>query len=116
MGTWITSPDLLPGEVVDFKAAANHLVGRRSVGGQVTVTDQRLLFLPNRLDRLTGGRKIEVLRSAITNTRVLEPGRQAARSRGLAALVRPQLAVESQNESAVLVISDLNTLQAALTT
>ncbi len=116
IGLWFSAPDLLPGEVVEFIAVANHLTGKRSVGGQVTVTNRRLLFLPKRLDRMTGGREIEAPRSEITDTRVLEPGRQAVRSRGLAAALRAQLAVEWGEQSAVLVVMNVKALQSALTT
>ncbi len=76
MGFWVPSAALLPGERVVLQAAANHLPSKRSVGGQVTVTNRRMLFIPNRLDGLTGGRKIEVFRDTITGVQVAAPVRR----------------------------------------
>jgi len=72
MGMWFPEPELKPDEVVSFQAAANFAKGRRAIGGQITVTDQRCLFVPNRLDGLTGASRIDVARGAISNRRASE--------------------------------------------
>jgi hypothetical protein len=60
MGVWFCEPRLLPGERQLLRAIANHLAARtrgggiRMVGGRLVVTDRRVLFEPNRLDRITG--------------------------------------------------------------
>lgn len=114
MGIWFRSAALQPGETVAFKAAANHLPNRRSIGGQVTVTDRRLLFVPNRLDALTGGRTIDLARGDISDVRVLQPGVRALASRGLATLLRPHVAIDWRGNTTVLVVSDREALLAAL--
>lgn len=74
-----------------FDSAANTFKGWRSIGGRVTVTDQRLLFTPNRLDGLTGARRLSIERASITRVWTEDPGREGVRKRGLAAAVRPQI-------------------------
>ena len=115
MGMWFSEPELKPDEVVSFQAAANFAKGRRAIGGQITVTDQRCLFVPNRLDGLTGASRIDVARGAISNVRTIAPGKQAARQYGIGATVRTQVAVDYSGGTLVVQVSDVDALAAALT-
>jgi hypothetical protein len=44
------------GETVKSRPAANRDQNGRAVGGRRFVTDKRLLFRPNRIDSITGGK------------------------------------------------------------
>lgn len=114
MGVWFRAPALDCGEIVAFQAPANMFKGRRSVGGQVTVTDKRFQFVPNRLDGLLGGRTVDIARSDITGVEQESPGVAAVKKRGLAALLRPQLTIESAGDRIVVVVRDLGRLRALL--
>jgi hypothetical protein len=54
MGLWVRLPTLEPGEIVQQAWPANHSRGTRAVGGKLFLTDLRLIFAPNAVDRLTG--------------------------------------------------------------
>ena len=57
MGLWLRDPTIEPDERVLFRAASNHLIDRsRTSGGRIVVTDRRVLYEPNWLDHLTGGK------------------------------------------------------------
>ncbi len=53
---WVPHVPLEPGEVEQLALLANHSVGWRAVGGKLVVTDRRLVFRPNRVDRGLGGK------------------------------------------------------------
>ena len=56
MGIWVRGPDLSQSETVVWNRAANRTQSRgRAVGGRLYLTQERLVFEPNRLDALTGG-------------------------------------------------------------
>ena len=56
MGWFVKEPELDPGEQVVTTKAANRAQGKRSVGGRLTVTDRRLIFMPNVIDSILAGR------------------------------------------------------------
>jgi len=104
----------MPGERVFFHGAANLFKRRLQVGGQVTVTDRRFLFVPNRLDGMTGRRRIAVIRAEINSVRVEPPGTKVARQRGLSAVLRPQVEIEYPGRTLVVTVRDPDALSAAL--
>jgi len=61
----VTSPALRARERIRWQTAANRAQGGRSVGGRIFLTNQRLVFEPNRIDSITGGRQWAVPLSAI---------------------------------------------------
>ena len=103
MGIWFPSVALANGEQVRYRAAANSFRGRRSIGGQITITDQRLIFTPNRLDGLTGGRRRAISLDEIRSVQTLDPGRQAVKERGLAAAIHPQIEINDGTDSTLVV-------------
>lgn len=115
MTFWFPAPVLGSDETLVFCAPANFFQGRRSVGGEITVTEKRFLFVPNRLDGMLGGSVVEIARSSITSVLELAPGLAAMRERGLGAGVRPQLEVRSGTDSIVVTINRLAELAALLT-
>jgi hypothetical protein len=55
MGILQIRPKLEPGEVLRWKSLANRVISRASTaGGQLVVTDRRVLFQPNRFDARLG--------------------------------------------------------------
>jgi hypothetical protein len=114
MGIWFKSPKLQADEVMSLQVAANFLRKKRSIGGQITVTGQRLVFVPNRLDGLTGGHTIDVARSTIAGARVAPPGRKASRQRGLAASIRPQVEIDCTDGTLAFIVRDVEGFTAAL--
>lgn len=60
MGLWIGDPTLGASEKVVWQQLANHTQGKRAVGGRLTLTGSRLIFVPNRLDTATGGKHWEI--------------------------------------------------------
>ena len=46
---------------------ANHSLGKPAVGGKLFVTNKRIVFIPNRLDSVTGGKRLEIAASEVTN-------------------------------------------------
>lgn len=94
MGAWFPAPRLLVDEMVSFRCAANLFHGRRQIGGQVIVTNQRVLFVPNRLESLFGARAVKLRLADVSAVRLEPPRTKVARTRGLSALVRPQVEIE----------------------
>ena len=95
VGIWIPSVTLSTDERVGYRAGGNLFSGRRQIGVLVIVTDRRLLIVPNRLDSLLGGRRIELPRDVITGMRTEPADSPVARTRGLSARFRPQVEIRS---------------------
>jgi hypothetical protein len=56
MGIWVRGPDLGQAETVVWNRAANRSQSTgRAVGGRLYLTQERLVFEPNRVDAATGG-------------------------------------------------------------
>jgi hypothetical protein len=53
MSPWVTPPIAAPESVV-WEKRASHPQRRRLVGGRLYLTQQRLVFQPNRLEKATG--------------------------------------------------------------
>ncbi len=103
MGIWFQSVALDDGEEVRYQAAANSFKGRRAIGGQVTVTNRRLIFLPNRLDAITGGQPSMIMLADIREVVTLEAGRQAASQRGPGAALRRQIQIGAGSDADLIV-------------
>lgn len=56
LGSWIDEVEFAPGEQLVWKRLANRQQGAyRAVGGRLFLTDRRLIFMPHKVDRATGG-------------------------------------------------------------
>ncbi len=94
MPPWVRDPELLPGEQVVWRRSVNREQGwLRQVGGKLFVTDQRLLFMPNRFDDATGGEEWGCPLGDITAVGV-EPRRPAMPFLGRSAALRRRLRVD----------------------
>ena len=67
---WLKEPDLGEGESVVVAKAANRFQGSRAVGGKLTVTDRRLVFLPNPVDARLGGKEWTLERNEVASVGV----------------------------------------------
>lgn len=67
MGLWLAQPKLETNETIRWQAWANRSLNRWiTSGGQLIVTNLRVLFQPNRFDRLTGKKMWECPLASIT--------------------------------------------------
>ena len=66
MGAFVARPKLRQGESVEESVFANRVQGGRAIGGKLFITNDRLLFVPHRIDKLLGGEvvAIELARTA----------------------------------------------------
>ena len=115
MGLWFPDVELSSDERVAFRAPGNLFSGRRQVGVQITVTDRRLVVVPNRLDALFRGRGVELPRDRIAHVQIDAPNSPAARSRGLGARFRSQVEIRSGEKVWVVTVVHPNDLVSALT-
>lgn len=92
MGIFFRKPVLASSEPARFQERANWGAGWWQHGGLLTITDQRMILVPNRID--FGGTTVEVARLDITRVRLLEAGFPATRRRGPAAFRGQQLQVD----------------------
>lgn len=53
---WFNRPVLSGEETVVASYPANHTQGKRAVGGKLFLTPRRLIFVPNRMDAVLGGK------------------------------------------------------------
>src|SRR4051794_21039109 len=91
MGIWFREPDITPDEQVIFRATANRLINVAKMhGGRLVVTDRRVLFEPNRLDRMTGGKPWGVTSRTIREV-ISQPGGMEGVARFGLAGKRPHL-------------------------
>ena len=101
-------------EQLIFRRGANLRRGRRSVGGEVSVTDQRLIFVPNRLEQLVGGRVQAVPRAEVADVTVVKPPANAERFKGLPGAVRARAEVDTADGVWILALDDAAALARVL--
>lgn len=79
MGFLVPKLQLNAGEQMLWSQLANHQQTRNGrlhqMGGRLTVTDQRAVFTPNRLDRHRGAELWQVKLTELTSTSVMPPSR-----------------------------------------
>lgn len=64
----MAKPELLPNEREIATYRANRTQGSRAVGGQLLLTNLRLVFCPHKLDNATGGSGWECMLAAVRST------------------------------------------------
>jgi hypothetical protein len=115
MGLWFPAPQLRPSEKIRYSCVADLSKGRRQLGARITVSDQRLFIMPNRLDAITGGRSVSAELSELNGVRVEPPRTETARKRGLSAQLRSQVEIVlPDGVTAVVTVSNPNDLKTAL--
>ena len=82
MGFWFPDTHLAANESVRYRGAGNLFNGRRQIGAQVTVTDRRVLIVPNRLNGVLGGNRVELARDEVVTVHAEPSDSPTARQRG----------------------------------
>ena len=115
MGLWFPAPQLRPSETIRYSCRANLFKGRRQLGARITVSNQRLFIMPNRVDAITGGHAVSAELSVLKRIRVESPQTKGARKRGLSAVLRPQVEIGLPDGVTVVVtVSNPDELKTAL--
>jgi hypothetical protein len=101
MGLWLARMKLETGEVIRWESLAGRALNRWiTSGGQLVVTDQRVLFQPNRIDAATGKKPWECPLGSIVD---IEPiGREPAVG-GL----RRRLGIKTSSGVEIFVVNNL---------
>jgi hypothetical protein len=107
MGLWVGRPRLLQDERIQWRIACNWKQDARACGGFLWMTDTALVFEPNRLDSLTGGKSRRVALSEIDEV-TEEPGGNPSFSGGL----RPRIRLSLKNGQQELLL--VNKIQSRL--
>ncbi|MEV0549605.1 hypothetical protein [Nocardia salmonicida] len=103
MGLWIGSPALNAAENVVWQKLANRTQGGRAVGGRLHLTETRLLFVPNHLDAITGGKRWE---ARLTQLRAV--GRQSPDGGLFSGGLRTRLRVDTDAGTELFVIEAID--------
>lgn len=103
MGMWIGSPVLGASETVVWRKLANRTQGRRAIGGCLYLTETRLLFIPNHLDAMTGGKRWE---TPLTHVRAI--GREDPDGGLFSGGLRTRLRLDTDAGPELFVINDLD--------
>ncbi len=115
MAGWLfVDAPLEPGEELLFRRVCNRRRGRRTIGGEVSVTDRRLLFVPNRLEGLVGAQPLDVPRSAVDHVTVVPPPPGSERFAALPRAPRARAEIDIGDELLLLQIEDAEALAAVL--
>jgi hypothetical protein len=103
MGFWIVQPQLGPGEKVRWKSSAGRALNRWiTSGGQLVVTNRRILFQPNRFDMATGKKSWECPLSSVEGFEVVNRDLTA-----LAGGMRERLGIRTAKGQEVFVVNHL---------
>lgn len=114
MGIWFVDPTLAPNEKSLYRVTANRLVTGRSLGGKLVVTNRRVLFEPNRLDQLTGGKAWAADATAIQNVAIAPGGKEGIAQYGPAGARRHVVVTTAGVEAGVFVVRDPESLRSAI--
>lgn len=105
MGIWIAQPKLEAGETIRWRSSAGRALNRWiTSGGQLMVTDRRLLFQPNRFDAATGKKPLEI---SIDNVVDIEP--VAREPTATAGGLRERLGIRTSSGVEIFVVNNLKT-------
>ena len=105
---------LEPGEELLFRRVCTRRQGRRSIGGEVNVTDRRLLFVPNRLEQLVGVRPSVYSRAIVDHVLVIPPPPGSERFAALPRMPKARAEIDVGEELLVLALEDAEALARVL--
>lgn len=111
-GWWMSSYSLPAGETLLEKYPANYFSeDRRPLGGRLYLADERIVFLPHRLDSLLGGNAVDIPLTAINGLY-----RETAADRDNPESTIPDRleVIETDGTQHLLVLSDLDDALAQL--
>ena len=73
MGVWVAAPTLAANETIHWQSSAGRSLTRWvTAGGQLFVTNERVLFQPNRFDKLTGKKSWACPLTSITGLEAID--------------------------------------------
>jgi hypothetical protein len=105
---------LEPGEELLFRRVCTLRRGRRTVGGEVSVTDRRLVFVPNRLEQLVGSEPTVAARASVGHVTVVPPPPGSERFAALPRTPRARAEIEVDDGLVVLQLEDAEALARVL--
>ena len=105
---------LEPGETLVFRRVCTLRRGRRTIGGEVSVTDRRLLFVPNRLEQLVGCRTTAAPLASVGHVTVVPPPPGSERFAALPRTPKARAEVEVDDDLLVLQLEDAGALAQTL--
>ncbi|HEY0238496.1 MAG TPA: hypothetical protein VGC37_07625 [Friedmanniella sp.] len=115
MAGWLFVDAVLePSETLLFRRVCTLHRGRRSIGGEVSVTDQRLLFVPNRLEQLVGVRPSAYPRASVDHVTVVPPPPGSERFAALPRAPKARAEIEVADDLLVLRLEDAAALAGVL--
>lgn len=115
MAGWLfVDAPLEPGEELIFRRVCTLRRGRRTIGGEVNVTDRRLMFLPNRLEQLVGVRTLMFPMMAVEHVVVVPPPPGAERFAALPGVPKARAEIDLGDQLMVLQLEDAETLAQVL--
>lgn len=105
MSIWIAQPKLEAGETIRWKSSAGRALSRWiTSGGQLVVTDRRLMFQPNRFDAATGKKPFELPLGDVLDIEPIDREFTA-----MAGGSRKRLGIKTLSGVEIFVVNDLET-------
>ena len=115
MAGWLfVDAQLEPGEELVFRRVCTLRRGRRTIGGEVSVTDRRLLFVPNRLEQLVGVPRSVFSRTLVDHVVVVPAPLGSERFAALPWAPRARAEIDLGDDCLVLQLEDAEALARAL--
>ena len=115
MAGWLfVDAPLEPGEELLFRRVCTSRRGRRSIGGEVSVTDRRLVFVPNRLEQIVGVPTSTFLRTQVDHVAVVPPPQWAERFAALPTAPKARVEIDLGDELLILQLEDADALATVL--
>lgn len=112
---WLfTDVPLEPGEELLFRRVCTLRRGRRSIGGEVSVTDRRLVFVPNRLEQLVGVEVSSFPRASVGHVTVVPPPPGSERFAALPRTPKARAEIEVDDDLVLLQLEDAAALAGVL--
>ena len=103
MGLWIAQSKLEAGETVRWRSSAGRALNRWiTSGGQLVVTNRRVLFQPNRFDTATGKKPWECLLASVRGFEAVERDLTE-----LAGGMRERLGIQTTDGTEIFVVNNL---------
>lgn len=104
MGFWLAQPRLEKDETIRWQSPAGRSLSRWiTSGGRLIVTNRRVLFQPNRFDKLTGKTRWDCPLSSVTEFEVVDRDPTV-----LAGGLRKRLRIQTQDDHEIFILNHLD--------
>lgn len=115
MAGWLFVDAVLePDETLVFRRVCTLRRGRRTIGGEISVTDRRIVFVPNRLEQLVGVAGTSAPLASVAHVTVVPPPPGSERFAALPRTPKARAEVEVDDELLVLQLEDAAALAQVL--